>query len=227
MEKSELDRKEVQSYYDEFYATDNFRYYPEKITKKFFRGIFSKCNIHPPGRILDVGCGTGYYCSIFHEMGFEPVGIDFSNTAIEKAKEKHPHLEFQVADALNLPFEHSSFDVILSYGCSVVSTHDLRKIHDYIRHLMRFIKPGGWLLLIGGSNLTGKRLTTSTWLCHTWEDLLRFVPAGDWRVLGPYLSHVRIVSSVGKWGMTLPFTLLLRNAGTRFMRTTFHLMQQF
>ncbi len=226
MEKSELDRAEVHSYYDRFYASDDFRYYSPKITEKFFRAIFSKCHIPSRGRILDVGCGTGYYCGIFHDLGFQPVGIDFSKTAIEKAKEKYPKLEFQVADALNLPFQPSSFEVILSYGCSVVSTYDLEHIHGYVRHLVKFLKPGGWLLLIGGSNLSGKRLTTSTWLCHTWEDLLHFVPEGNWRVMGPYLSHVRLLAFLRRSGLNKPITFFLRYLPTSFVRTTFHLVRK-
>ena len=226
IEKSELNAQEVLSYYDRFYVSDDFRYYPEKLTRKFFKGIFAKCHIGSPGKILDVGCGTGYYCNIFHEMGFQSVGVDFSKTAIARAKEKYPNLEFSVADATHLPFAPSRFDVILSYGCSVVSTYDVSKIQEYIRHLMTFLNPRGWLLLIGGSNLSGRRLDTSSWLCHKWEDLIRFVPDGDWRVLGPYLSHVRLVSIAGMSGLNPIVTSLLRSLGFRFVRNTFHLIER-
>ncbi|MEK6570630.1 MAG: class I SAM-dependent methyltransferase [Bacteroidota bacterium] len=226
MESFELDRQEVLSYYDKFYSSEDFKYYSDRITKRFFRGVFSKCGVRPTGKILDVGCGTGYYCNIFHELGFEPVGIDFSTTAIEKAKEKYPSLEFHVGDALNLPFAPSSFDVVLSYGCSVVSTYDLGQIHSYVRHLRSFVKPGGWLLLIGGSNLSGNRLTTSTWLSHTWEDLRRFIPECNWRSLGPFLSHVRLVSIVGSLALGSAVTFLLRHAGSNLVRTTFHFVQK-
>jgi SAM-dependent methyltransferase len=229
IEKSELDAKEVLSYYDEFYSSGDFKYYPEKLTKKFFTGIFAKCGINSPysGRILDVGCGTGFYCNIFHEMGFHPVGIDFSSTAIEKAREKYPLLEFHVADALNLPFEPGSFNFILSYGCSVVSTHDLSKIHTYLRGLIALLKSGGWLLVIGGSNLTGRRLESSSWLCHTWEDLVQLAPKGDWRVVGPYLSHVRLISFLGRFGLNPAITSILRVLGSRLVRNTFHFVQRF
>lgn len=226
IEKSELDTQEVLSYYDRFYVSDDFKYYPEKLTRKFFKGIFAKCHINPPGKILDVGCGTGYYCKIFHEMGFQSVGVDFSQTAIARAKEKHPNLEFSAADATNLPFEPLSFDVVLSYGCSVVSTYHISKIHDYVRHLLTCVRPGGWLLLIGGSNLSGRRHETSSWLSHTWPDLLQFVPAGDWRVLGPYLSHVRLISITGRFGLNPIVTSLLRPLGFHFVRSTFHLIQK-
>jgi SAM-dependent methyltransferase len=225
-EKFELDTHEVLSHYDQFYTSEDFKYYPERITKRFFEAILAKCHIHPPGKILDVGCGTGYYCKIFSDLGFQATGIDFSKRAIAKAREKYANLEFSVADALNLPFGPSSFDVILSYGCSVVSTHDVSKIQEYIRHLMSRLRPGGWLLLIGGSNLSGHRLETSSWLCHTWGDLLRFVPHGDWRAQGPYLSHVRLVAGLGTFGLGRLTTLLFRSLGTQMMRTTFHSVQK-
>jgi SAM-dependent methyltransferase len=226
MERTEVDRKELLTYYDQFYLRDDFRYYSESVTKRFFEGVLSKCRIRPPGTILDVGCGTGYYCKIFHDLGFRPVGIDFSKSAIEKAKEKYPHLEFQVADALNLPFKPSTFDVILSYGCSVVSTYDLSAIQDYIRHLTTYLKPRGWLLLIGGSNLSGSRLSPSTWLAHSWKDLLRFLPEGNLGMLGPYLSHVRLIALLGKWGLNSPITLLLHYLPMNLVRTTFHLVRK-
>jgi SAM-dependent methyltransferase len=225
-EKSDLDAHEVLTYYDRFYTSDDSKYYPEGITKKFFRGVFSKCHIKPPGKILDVGCGTGYYCKIFHDLGFKPTGIDFSRTAIEKARQNYPDIDFSVAEALDLPFDPSSFDIILSCGCSVVSTHQISKINDYVRHLMSRVKPSGWLLLIGGSNLSGRRQETSSWLSHTWSDLVRFVPAGDWRVLGPYLSHVRLVAGSGALGLSGLLTLLFRSLGAHFMRTTFHFVHK-
>jgi SAM-dependent methyltransferase len=226
-EKSELDAREVLSYYDQFYTSDDFKYYPEAITKKFLKGVFSKCHLKPPGKILDVGCGTGYYCKIFHDLGFQTTGIDFSNTAIAKAKQSYPHLDFSVADALGLPFGHSSFDIIFSSGCSVLNTSDVSRIREYVSHLMTPLRPGGWLLLIWGSNLSGRRPVESGSLSHTWWDLLRFVPDGNWRAQGPYLSHARLVAGLGALGISGLITLLFRSLGRHFMRTTFHFVQKF
>jgi SAM-dependent methyltransferase len=225
-EKSELDAHEVLTYYDQFYTSDDFKYYPEGITKKFFRGVFSKCHIKPPGKILDVGCGTGYYCRIFHDLGFQATGFDFSKTAIAKAKESYPKIDFFVADALNVPFDHASFDIVFSSGCSVLNTSRVSKIREYVSYLMAFVRPGGWLLLIWGSNLSGRRPVTSGSLSHKWGDLLRFVPDGDWRAHGPYLSHVRLVAVLGRFGLNPIVTSILRPLGIRFMRNTFHLIQR-
>ncbi|MDE0770859.1 MAG: class I SAM-dependent methyltransferase [Salibacteraceae bacterium] len=49
--------------------------------------------------ILEVGCGLGYYAEwIYQETNIVPKSIDISATAVSKAKEKFPHLDFELAD---------------------------------------------------------------------------------------------------------------------------------
>ena len=52
----------------------------------------------PPGmRVLEVGCGLGdLLASVKPARG---MGVDFSAAMIQLARERHPDLEFQVADA--------------------------------------------------------------------------------------------------------------------------------
>ena len=67
----------------------------------------------PPGRTLDVACGTGFLTQ--HLRG-EVVGIDQSDAMIEVARERLPDLTFVQGDALELPFPDTSFDrVFTSY----------------------------------------------------------------------------------------------------------------
>lgn len=44
--------------------------------------------------VLEIGCGEGQLCSMMAENGAKVVGIDYSHTAIAKAQESYPHLEF-------------------------------------------------------------------------------------------------------------------------------------
>ena len=49
--------------------------------------------------VLECGCGLGYYSSMIHQQtGIVPIGIDISETAIDKAKQLFPELNFSVAD---------------------------------------------------------------------------------------------------------------------------------
>src|SRR5580692_2025108 len=52
----------------------------------------------PPGmRVLEVGCGLGdLLATVKPSRG---VGVDFSQAMVKLARERHPDLEFQVADA--------------------------------------------------------------------------------------------------------------------------------
>ena len=65
----------------------------------------------PPARTLDVACGTGW---LTQHLGGEIVGLDASDSMLEIARERVPHGEFVVGDALSLPFADGSFDRLLT-----------------------------------------------------------------------------------------------------------------
>jgi ubiquinone/menaquinone biosynthesis C-methylase UbiE len=65
----------------------------------------------PPARTLDVACGTGWMTQ--HLPG-EIVGLDASESMLEIARERVPHGEFVVGDALSLPFEDDAFDRLVT-----------------------------------------------------------------------------------------------------------------
>lgn len=47
-------------------------------------------------RLLEIGCGLGHFTARLQDQGFDCVGIDVSETAIEKARGTHPDPEFRV-----------------------------------------------------------------------------------------------------------------------------------
>jgi len=81
-------------------------------------------NLDSDSSVLDVGCAKGFMMHDFAELipGITVKGIDISEYAIENAiEDMKPHV--QVGNALSLPFEDKSFDVIIS----VTTLHNLER----------------------------------------------------------------------------------------------------
>jgi SAM-dependent methyltransferase len=67
----------------------------------------------PPGRTLDVACGTGF---LTRHLRGDVVGLDQSERMLSVARKQAPGARFVHGDALELPFEDGEFDrVFTSY----------------------------------------------------------------------------------------------------------------
>jgi ubiquinone/menaquinone biosynthesis C-methylase UbiE len=94
-------------------------------------------------RVLDVGCGPGYWARLLIPRGVDYWGIDISPRSVELAKRSLAlrglagHQE--VGNAERLRFEDSSFDAAISEGV-VHHTPDTQACVDEI---FRVLKPGG------------------------------------------------------------------------------------
>ena len=97
------------------------------------------------GRVLDVGCGTGEHALMAASLGYEAVGIDASERAIElartKAAERGAEVRFVVADALRLVDLGELFDTVLDCGLFHVFDDDERE--QYVASLAAVVHPGG------------------------------------------------------------------------------------
>ena len=52
--------------------------------------------------VLDLGCGTGYWCAWFHRLGARPVGLDLSEEQLATAR------ELQAEHGIEFPLIHAS-----------------------------------------------------------------------------------------------------------------------
>ena len=60
-------------------------------------------------QILEAGCGNGRILRYYHNMGYDIVGFDFIEVAIDKLKKKDTTLRVEVGDITKLKFENESF----------------------------------------------------------------------------------------------------------------------
>ncbi len=63
------------------------------------------------GKVLDIGCGRGWFMSRLQEKGYEVFGIDISPPRLKEASRYGAVI---MASADKLPFKDSSFDIITS-----------------------------------------------------------------------------------------------------------------
>lgn len=67
-------------------------------------------------KILDAGCGSGIYSMLLAEKGGKVTGVDISKKMIEIAMSQTPKrlkIKYVVGGLYNLPFQNSSFDIIV------------------------------------------------------------------------------------------------------------------
>jgi ubiquinone/menaquinone biosynthesis C-methylase UbiE len=79
-------------------------------------------------RLLEVGCGSGYYSEVFATLlpgGVDYTGIDYSRAMIERARARYPSTAFEVADATRLPYADGAFDIVFN-GVSLMHIIDYR-----------------------------------------------------------------------------------------------------
>jgi SAM-dependent methyltransferase len=104
---------------------------------------------HPPGRALDLGCGTGTNPITLAQHGWQVTAVDFALPAIQsarlKARRTGVQVEFLAADVSRLENLHGSFDLVLDIGC--LHTLNQPGKERYVANLAKFLAPCGYYLL--------------------------------------------------------------------------------
>jgi SAM-dependent methyltransferase len=107
-----------------------------------------------PERVIDLGCGTGEFASLFDARGY--LGIDIHPRYIRFAARANPDHRFVCADALGFAGEGRPFDLALTNG--VLHHHDDSSARAFVMAALRQLRPGGWLVVIEDTHLAGRPL---------------------------------------------------------------------
>ena len=103
---------------------------------------------HPPGRALDLGCGTGTNVVYLARHGWSAVGVDFAGRAIARARERARDAAvsctFIVGDVTRLDVA-GPFDLALDLGC--LHSIPIARRAGYVAGLAGAVRPGGTYLL--------------------------------------------------------------------------------
>lgn len=110
---------------------------------------------HPPGRALDLGCGTGTNLLALGQSGWQVTGVDFAIKAVTAARRKLSASgipgDVRVGDVTRLETIQAAkaarYDLVLDIGCYHTLAADGRAA--YRRNLPEILTPGGYYLLYG------------------------------------------------------------------------------
>jgi SAM-dependent methyltransferase len=104
--------------------------------------VLDKIMLNSSVKLLDVGCGSGLFCSLAAAKGADITGIDATEALIARAKVRVPGAKFSVGEMEELPFEDSSFDVV----CGFNSFQYAADTKNAFNEAKRVLKPGGKLV---------------------------------------------------------------------------------
>lgn len=126
-------------------------------TRSAWRDLLLDVLPAPPGRVADLGCGTGTLTRLLTDEGYAVDGIDFSAEMIRRARAKVPAAVFRVGDASEPELDAGGYDVVLS-------RHVLWAMPDPAAAFARWVellRPGGVVVLIEGRWDAGAGLTSA------------------------------------------------------------------
>ena len=115
-------------------------------------------SVKPPRpRLLDVGCGLGYFMDAAHDVGFEVVGVEFNPGAVKTMGEKYAFKVYE-GSVEAVPATEPPFDVVTMFDV-------VEHLHDPFGTIQRFfelVRPGGGVAIstMDSESLTSRLLGT-------------------------------------------------------------------
>lgn len=145
--------------------------------------LFRNIDISNIRNVLEVGCGAGMLASYLSEKyQMKVTGTDVDPEQIEVAKGFHKEnaqLNFFAADATDLPFKNSQFDLVLSF----MVMHHINNWRMAFEEINRVLKPGGIFIIkdLSYSQLTSKvlGLLSNNYGVYTFDDITFFLKEKD------------------------------------------------
>jgi ubiquinone/menaquinone biosynthesis C-methylase UbiE len=127
-----------------------------KFKEEWDEDFLSRLPISEGTNLLDVACGTGYFCILAAKKGAKVTGVDIATNLIEQARDSAKahgvNIRFDEGDAEALPYADNSFDIVTS----MVGAMFAPQPDKVAAELLRVCKPGG---IIAMANWTAEGIT--------------------------------------------------------------------
>jgi SAM-dependent methyltransferase len=142
------DDAELKQRHKAMWATGDYPAMVETFLLPLGPRLVEACGIGPGVRVLDVAAGTGNAALPAAATGAEVVASDLTPRLLDAGRERAEAeglaLQWQEADAENLPFDDTSFDVVMSSIGVMFAPHH----QPAAAELVRVCRPGGTIGLL-------------------------------------------------------------------------------
>jgi len=147
-EKAEIERQayegELLPEVSDFFRNCHRDFQDDPVIESFRNGLRAIAGIRRPGRLLDVGPGTGIFLYLAREeFGWSPSGVDITRESAVKAKEEFD-IELEVGDFNTYPWPPASFDAVTMLDVLEHTTDPMRAL----RRAHELLEPGGALYVV-------------------------------------------------------------------------------
>jgi 2-polyprenyl-3-methyl-5-hydroxy-6-metoxy-1,4-benzoquinol methylase len=133
--------------HEEYYGDGTFLREPSHFNvgsrQAFAANLRSARAYQPSGRLLDVGCGGGFFLDLARQQGYEPYGVELDKDGCAFAANKLS-LDVFHGTLLDAKFQEGFFNVVTILN---VLEHVDSPI-DVLRETLRVLKPGGVVTIV-------------------------------------------------------------------------------
>ena len=136
-------------------------------------------------RVLDVGCGTGFYLDLWREQGVAQLsGLDFSASTIERLRPEYPHVELHQADIGDSvpPAASGSFDIVGAFDVLFHIVDDTR-YENALRNIHAMLDRDGLFLYSDNFIRSEPRRHLDYWKSRTLREIEAALERAGFRIL--------------------------------------------
>lgn len=125
-------------------AAQEWASYQEATLQPVFEHVIEDFKSSSAHLLLDVGCGSGLFCQLAAQQGFQIWGFDATSELIQIAHHKTPTGEFQIGDMEDLPYADQSFDLVTGFNSFQYAAYPVQALKE----AYRVLKPEGKLGIV-------------------------------------------------------------------------------
>jgi SAM-dependent methyltransferase len=108
-----------------------------------FETVLRQTGVGSGTAVLDVGCGSCFYCQMAANRGAQVSGLDAADLLLDIARERVPQADFRSGEMENLPYADGTFDVVTGFNSFQFAANPV----NALKEARRVLRPGGRLAI--------------------------------------------------------------------------------